>query len=97
MQNILKGAVPFEKLHKKWMKDPKYKEAYDDLDLNFQMINLMYRRVAEKKLAWKKVGAQLGFSTYALRKLERAEFDPSVKFLKNFAKKMDVKLTITLS
>ena len=82
---------------KKMFKNPKYKKAYDDLELEFQIINLMVRRRIEKNLTQKQLATRLGAKQPVISQFEQGNFNPSVKFLKKLAKALDAKLTITLS
>ncbi len=97
MKDILKGAITLREHQKKMFKNPKYKKAYDDLELEFQIINLMVRRRIEKNLTQKQLATRLGAKQPVISQFEQGNFNPSVKFLKKLAKALDAKLTITLS
>ena len=96
MKDILKGSVDFEDLHKESLKDPKYKEGYDDLELEFKILNLIIRRQTKQGITYKQCIKELGVKDGSIKKLGTGEFDPSIRVLKEIAKALGAKLTIKL-
>ncbi len=97
MHNLTKGAITHKELLKSELKDPKVKKAYDDLELEFQIINLMVQRRIEKKLTQNQLAKKLRTKQPVISQFEQGNFNPSIKFLKRLAKALDAKLTITIS
>ena len=97
MKDIRKGAISFDDFLKEELKDPKFKKAYDDLELEYQIINLMIRLRIEKKLTQKQIAQRIGIKQPVISQFERGNFNPSIKFLKKLAKGLDAKLTINIS
>ncbi len=94
---IPKGYIRLDDLHRKWMKNPAYRKAYEDSELEWQIINLLVKARIEQKLTQKQLAKRLGVSQPAISKLERGNFNPSVRVLRKIAKGLDAKLTITIS
>ena len=97
MKDLLKGSITFDKLLKQELKNPEFKKAYDDLELEFQIINLMVQRRIDKKLTQKQLAKKLGIKQPVISQFEQGNFNPSVKFLKRLAKALDAKIEIKIS
>lgn len=96
MQKISKKLLNFDDYHKQKLEDPKFRKAYDDLDLEFQIINLMVQRRIHRNLTQKQLAKKLGVKQPVISQFEHGNFNPSVKFLKRLAKALDSKLEITI-
>lgn len=97
MKDILKGAKTIDQLHKKWLKRPGYKAAYEDLEVEYRIIDLLIKKRAEKNLTQFQLAKKLGLTQPVISKLESGNYNPSVKFLSKIAKGLDANLEITLS
>ena len=97
MKDLRKDAIPFDEFLERELKDPEFKKGYDDLELEFQIIDLMIRRRLEKNLTQKQLAKKLGAKPPVISQFETGNFNPSIKFLKKLAKALDAKVTITLS
>lgn len=97
MKDLRKDAIPFDEFLERELKDPEFKKGYDDLELEFQIIDLMIRRRLEKNLTQKQLAKKLGAKQPVISQFETGNFNPSIKFLKKLAKALDAKVTITLS
>ncbi len=97
MKDLRKNAISFDKFLERELKDPEFKKGYDDLELEFQIIDLMIRRRKEKKLTQKQLAETLGAKQPLISQFEQGNFNPSIKFLKKLAKALDAKITISIS
>lgn len=93
----MKDYINYTKFKKDILKNPKVKKAYDDLELEFQIINMLIKKRIEQNLTQAQLAAKLGFSQPVIAKLESGNYNPSVKFLHKIAKGLNAKLTIQIS
>ena len=93
----MKDYINYTKFKKDILKDPKVKKAYDDLEFEFQIINMLIKKRIEQNLTQAQLATKLGFSQPVIAKLESGNYNPSVKFLHKIAKGLNAKLTIQIS
>lgn len=96
MKNWMKGAVPYDEFLKKELKDPKLKKAYDDLELEFQIISLMIQRRIDSKMTQQQLAKKLGVKQPVISQFEQGNFNPTVKFLQKLTKALNGRLEIKI-
>lgn len=96
MNDFLKGAKTIGQLHKKWIKDPKYKKAYEKLKPEYELINALIQKRAAKNLTQSQLAKKLGLSQPVIAKLESGRYNPSIKFLRKVVKSLDAELIVTI-
>jgi len=77
-------------------KDPKLKEAYDDLEPEFKLISLMIRRRIEQKLTQKQLAKQLGTKQSAISRFESGSYNPTLEWMRNMARALDAELKVSI-
>lgn len=77
------------------MKDPDFKKAYDDLELEFKLISAMIDQRNKKKMTQKELAQILGTKQSAIARFESGRANPRLSFLKKLSRALDVKLTVT--
>ena len=88
----------FEDLKKEMFeKDPELKKAYDDLELEFSIIEQVIAKRLEKGLTQKELAQKSGTKQSAISRLEGGNSNPSVAFLEKVSKALGGKLRISLS
>ena len=85
---------PWKQLHDKWMKDPKYVKAYDDLEVEFTIYEALIRARIEKKLTQRQLAKKLGIAQSALARFESGGTNPTLKFLQKVTSGLGLKLTV---
>lgn len=88
--------IDFDDFHKEQMKDPEYKKHYDDLEVEFQIINDILRKRIEKDMTQKDLAKKIGSDQATLSRLESGDYNPSIKFLKRVAKALGGQLKVTI-
>lgn len=76
------------------LKDPLLKDAYDALEVEFQLIDQVLDQRIHRKLSQKQLAEKMGTQQSAISRLEAGNANPSVAFLKKMAKAFDCKLQI---
>ncbi len=94
--NILKGAVTFDEILAREMRNKKFAKAYQDLEFEYQIRELLLVRRIQQNLTQRQLAKKIGIKQPIISRLESGNYNPSVKFLKKVAKALDAKLEISL-
>ena len=87
--------IPFKPLRDKWMKDPKFKQAYDDLELEFQLLSAIVRARADKGITQQELARRAGTKQSAIARFESGRYNPSLAFVNKLSRALDLKLKVT--
>lgn len=88
--------IKHKDIRSKWVKNPKFRQAYKDLELESQIIDLFIQKRIQRKLTQKQVAQKLGIKQPVISKFENGNFNPTVNFLRNLAGALDAKLEIKI-
>ena len=77
MKNKKKKYITFDQISREWMKDPAHRKAYEDLELEFSLINALIKHrleegLTQKQLAEKGSGGNDGAA--AIEKLMKTDY-----------------------
>lgn len=86
--------IPFDNLKRKWMRDPAFKRAYDDLEFEFELIKAIIHTRAQKKLTQRKLARKIGVAQSALARFESGRTNPTLSFLKKVTVGLGLKLSV---
>jgi len=79
------------------MKDPKFKKAWHDLDLEFELLESMIKAREKAGITQEELAKRVGTQQPALSRLERGAFKKAtVETLRKIADALDAKLIIKL-
>lgn len=92
MQKI--KLIPFAKLERKWMKDPEYKRAYDNLAFEFEIIKALIRARANQRLTQRQLARKIGVAQSALARFESGRTNPTLSFLKKVTVGLGLRLSV---
>lgn len=87
----------WEDLKKELLKDPKYKRAYDHLELEYSIIAQVIQKRLDKGLTQKQLAEKIGTKQSAISRLEGGNISPSIAFLEKISKALGTKLHISFS
>ena len=88
--------VNFRDFHNEQMKDPEFRKAYDDLEVEFQIINDLIRKRIKNDISQKELARKIGSDQATISRLETGNYNPSIKFLKKVAEAVGGKLKVTI-
>ena len=91
------NPIPFKKVLKQALKDPKVKAEYDHLGPEYDIIEAIIRQRLKKGLTQKQLAQKMGTKQSALSRLESGNYNPSLAFLKKVATALNSQLHINLS
>ena len=84
----------FKPLHDTWMRDPVYKKAYDDLELEFTLIRAILDARTKKGITQKKLAEKIGTKQSAIARFESGRANPTLAFVKKLSEALDLELTV---
>ena len=85
---------PWSELRAKYMRDPEFKRAYDDLELEFSLISAILDARTKKGMTQKKLAEKVGTKQSAIARFEAGNANPTLSFLKKLSRALDLKLTV---
>jgi ribosome-binding protein aMBF1 (putative translation factor) len=82
-------------LHRKWMKEPEYKAAFEALDEEFELARALIEARSDAGLSQAQVARRMKTSQSFVARIESGRVRPSTKTLERFAKATGTRLKIT--
>lgn len=89
-------AIPFEELHREWMKDPEFRREYEALEPEFQIARQMIGARLKRKMSQAQLAKRAGTGQAVISRLEGMNASPSLSLLKRVARALNTKLQITI-
>ncbi len=89
--------MTFEEHLAKSMKDPKFKEGYDDLEASYSLIETLIRARNEEGITQAELAKRTGIAQSELSKIETGEANPSLRRINRIAKGLGRKVQITFA
>jgi ribosome-binding protein aMBF1 (putative translation factor) len=90
-----KKLVSADELHTKWMKEPKYRKAYDDLEDEFRLASVMIKARTRAGLTQEELAVRMKTKQAVIARLESGRVKPSTRTLERIAQATGHKLRIT--
>lgn len=78
------------------MKDSAFKEAYDDLEPEYQIVRFIIELRNQKRMTQAELARKAGTRQSAIARLESGTYNPSLRFLKKVAKALGAQVKISL-
>ena len=86
---------PNSEVHADLMKRPEYKKAFDDLELEFKLIEAIIEQRINHGVTQKQLAEKIGTKQSAIARFESGSYNPTLSFLKKVAAALGMKLTAT--
>ena len=86
--------VSFKEHLSEMMRDPEFKRAYDDLELEYQLISAIIDQRNKRGLTQRKLAEKVGTKQSAIARFESGNANPTLSFLKKLSRALDLKLTV---
>ena len=83
--------MEFQELKKKWMKDPKFAEAYNNPSLEVEISNMITEIRLKFGLTQEALARKIGTKQSSIARVENGNVLPSLKFLQKIAKAVGTK------
>ena len=82
-------------LHKKWSRDPEYRQAYDALEPEFELARSLIQARTAAGLTQAQLAKRMKTSQSVIARLESGRAHPSTKTLEKIARSTGTRLRIT--
>jgi len=82
-------------LHKKWMKEPKYRKAYEALEVEFALASAVIAARNRAGLTQQELARKMGTTQPVVARLESGRTRPSMRTLERLAKATGSRLLIS--
>jgi len=76
------------------MRNPGFKRAYDDLELEFTLIHAILDQRVRKGITQKQLAEKVGTKQSAIARFESGNSNPTLAFVKKLSRALDLKLTV---
>ena len=86
--------MDFETHKKLLMKDPKYRKAYEESQLEYEIARAVIRARIERGLTQKQLAEKLNTKQSVISRVESANTTPSLSFLKRLAQALNTSLQV---
>ena len=95
MKKVFK-PINSRELEAEWMKDPKIKKAYDDLEVEFTLHSLMIEQRIKKGMTQKKLAELVGTKQSSIARFESGRYNPTFAFMQKLASALGAKLKVEI-
>lgn len=82
---------------KKRLKDPKFKKAWEESEVEYQLMLQLIEERLKRKLSQRALAKKVGTSQSVIARIEGMDANPSLLLLKRIAQALNTKLTVSLS
>jgi len=86
--------ISWKKLEKRWMKDPKFRQAWEELEPEYQLARSIIKTRLKKGLTQAQLARKAGTKQPVISRLEGMEGSPSFSLVKRIAKALGTKLEV---
>lgn len=87
----------YKTLKKELLKNKTTKKAYDKLEPEFKLVQIIIEKRMNQGLTQKELAKKIGTKQSAISRLEGGTYNPTVSFLKNLAEALGTELHICFS
>lgn len=87
--------IPVEEAAQEWMKDPKFRAAYDALEGEFALASALIKARGDADMTQEQVAQAMGTTQTVVARLESGRTMPSTRTLERFAKATGMRLRIS--
>jgi ribosome-binding protein aMBF1 (putative translation factor) len=92
----MKKVIQFEDIKNQWMKDPKFREAYQELELEYEIALELIQARINAGLTQEELAVRMKTTQSVIARLESGRVLPSVKTLSHYAKATGSHLHVSL-
>lgn len=89
--------ISAEELHRKWMKNPKYRLEYEKLEPEFAIARAIIDARIKRKISQAQLAKRMGTGQAVVSRLEGANASPSLSLIKRLANALNLKLELRLT
>ena len=90
----MKKYKTFKQLKRKWLKKPAFKKAYDDLELEFKLVEAIIEQRVKNGITQKELAQRIGTKQSAIARFESGKSNPTLSFIQKLSDGLGLKLKI---
>lgn len=84
----------FKQTRNAWMKNPAFKKAYNDLDVEFKLIEAMIQYRLKKGLTQKELAEKIGTKQSSIARFESGNYNPTLAFAQKIAGALGARIRV---
>ena len=89
--------ISADKLHEKWMKDPKYSYEYEKLGPEFEIARQIIDARIKRKISQEDLAKRMGTGQAVISRLENMNAKPSLSLIQRLADALELKVELKLT
>ena len=93
-KNKIKEYSTFREIRKEWMKDPVFKKASKELELEFALIRAILDARINKGVTQKELADKIGTKQSSIARFESGAYNPTLLFVQKLAHALDIKIRV---
>jgi ribosome-binding protein aMBF1 (putative translation factor) len=90
-----KNYTTIDDIHNVRIKDPAYKKAYDELDLEFSIISAVINARIKKGITQKKLAEKMGTKQSSIARFESGNYNPTLEFIQKLLNAIGAKIKVS--
>ncbi len=87
--------ITHEELNRRLIKKPGFKKAYDELELEFAIIEALIRARSKRGMTQAKLAKKIGTKQSAIARFETGRSNPTLAFVQRLSDALNLKITAT--
>lgn len=87
-------TIPWEKIHKEWMKNPEYRYEYDKLQPHFEIANQIIGARVKRGITQEELAKRMGTGQAVISRLEGANAKPSISLIQRLADALGMRVEL---
>lgn len=91
-----KNSIILEKLKKNLLSDPKVKEAYDELEPEYQIARQVIEARMKRNMTQQDLAAKMGTGQAVISRLESMRGRPTISFLERLSQALRVPISVNI-
>ena len=88
--------IDSDELHRRMMKDPEYRRAYEESETEFQIASQMIEARIKQNITQEELAKKVKTGQAVISRLEGANAKPSISLLERVARALNIKFNITI-
>lgn len=86
--------ISAEDIHRKWMKNPKFRQEYEKLEPEFAIASTIIEARIKNKVSQEQLAKKMGTGQAVISRLESAMGSPSLSLIKRLASALDLRVEL---
>jgi transcriptional regulator with XRE-family HTH domain len=89
-------TIPYEKIRKKWVKNPAFIKAHQELAPEFELAGALIEARLQSGLSQEEIAKRMGTTQSAIARLESGRISPRSRSLERYARALGMRIRLEL-